>query len=232
MPAFWNSVAEGLGGSRNIFISFISYRHDDSAGEAGRLFDRLSSYFPGRVFRDVSGIDPGANFADRIDNELARCRVFIVLIGKRWLNAEDEHGRRRLDLDHDWVRIEVSKALQRNDLVIPVLTGGAPMPTAEQLPPDLQALAFRQAEILNDDVYFDYHVQRLVECLERYVGRARKLTGESKAKRWSRRIAIAAGGFVLLCALIGYAEKDKEAAKNGTASNSGMARMTARRSPL
>ena len=38
---------------------FISYRRDDSAGYAGRLYDRLTARFGGdRVFMDVEGSNP------------------------------------------------------------------------------------------------------------------------------------------------------------------------------
>jgi len=44
---------------------FISYRRDDSAGHAGRLFDHLSSTFGAEgVFMDVDDIRRGENFAD------------------------------------------------------------------------------------------------------------------------------------------------------------------------
>ena len=39
---------------------FISYRRDDSAGYAGRLYDRLAAHFgAGQVFMDVAGIELG-----------------------------------------------------------------------------------------------------------------------------------------------------------------------------
>ena len=42
---------------------FISYRRDDSEGEAGRLFDDLTRAFGNdSVFMDVVGIKPGVDF--------------------------------------------------------------------------------------------------------------------------------------------------------------------------
>ena len=39
---------------------FISYRRDDSAAQAGRLYDRLEGHFgQGQVFMDVDAIKPG-----------------------------------------------------------------------------------------------------------------------------------------------------------------------------
>ena len=37
---------------------FLCYRREDSAGHAGRIYDRLNQRFPGRVFMDVAGIRP------------------------------------------------------------------------------------------------------------------------------------------------------------------------------
>ena len=89
---------------------FISYRRDDSAGYAGRLYDRLSAHFGAdRVFMDVEGIEPGTDFVDAIERAVASCRVLIVLIGDEWLNAKDTSGRRRLDDPHDFIRLETSK---------------------------------------------------------------------------------------------------------------------------
>jgi hypothetical protein len=45
----------------------------------------------------------------------------------------------------DFVRLEIAAALRRNIAVIPVLVQGAAMPSKEELPPDLQALAWRNA---------------------------------------------------------------------------------------
>src|SRR5262245_49568065 len=47
---------------------FISYRRDDSAGQAGRLYDRLCEHFgKERVFIDVDTIRPGEDFVHVLD---------------------------------------------------------------------------------------------------------------------------------------------------------------------
>ena len=47
--------------------AFISYRREDSAGHAGRLFDRLVAQLGrDRVFRDIDTILPGENFIEGI----------------------------------------------------------------------------------------------------------------------------------------------------------------------
>lgn len=125
---------------------FISYRRDDSAGYAGRLYDRLVAHFGvDRVFMDVEGIEPGTDFVVAIEKAVASCRVLIVLIGDEWLNVTDAAGRRRLDDPHDFIRLETSTALARDIRVVPVLLDGTPMPAMEALPRELQPLVRRQA---------------------------------------------------------------------------------------
>jgi len=125
---------------------FISYRRDDSAGYAGRLYDRLAAHFGAdRVFMDVEGIEPGTDFVVAIEKAVASCRVLIVLIGDEWLSVTDAAGRRRLDDPHDFIRLETSTALTRDIRVVPVLLDGTPMPPVDALPRELQALVRRQA---------------------------------------------------------------------------------------
>lgn len=125
---------------------FISYRRDDSAGYAGRLYDRLAAHFgAGRVFMDVEGIEPGTDFVTAIEKAVGSCRVLIVVIGDEWLSTSDAAGRRRLDDPNDFIRLETVTALKREIRVVPVLVGGALMPRAEELPEDIRPLARRQA---------------------------------------------------------------------------------------
>ena len=65
------------------------------------------------------------------------------MIGPRWLDAGS--GARRIDDPADFVRLEIAAALKRDIPVVPVLVQGTKMPTAQQLPPDLADLAYRNA---------------------------------------------------------------------------------------
>ena len=76
---------------------------------------------------------------------MAACDVFLVVIGPNWLNAKDDHGRRRLDNPDDFVAIEIAAALSRNIRVIPVLVDGAPTPKADKLPNAIKPLVRRNA---------------------------------------------------------------------------------------
>jgi TIR domain len=147
---------------------FLSYRRDDTSGEAGRLAEELSRRF-GRssVFIDIDAISPGINFEERIRDALDSCQVALVLIGDRWLTETLPDGRRRIDDDGDYVRMEVAAALARPDVtVVPVLVEGAPIPNTLDLPPDLSSLAKRNALELNSKRW-RYDIGLLVDIAER-----------------------------------------------------------------
>ena len=129
---------------------FLSYRRDDSAGFAGRLADALEAEFgAGSVFRDVDDIQPGEDFVQAIQSHLREVGAVLVMIGPHWLMTGAD-GRRRLDDPDDFVCQEIQAALDSGKPLIPLLVGGATMPTAEELPPSLSALARRQAVVLSD----------------------------------------------------------------------------------
>jgi len=146
---------------------FVSYRREDAAGHAGRLFDRLRARFGEEsVFMDVSGIEPGVDFVEAIDREVGSCDVLLAVIGREWLGCRDAGGRRRLEDPNDFIRIEVARALARGVRVVPVLVEGATMPPADALPSDLQPLARRHAVELRD-TRWDADVEDLIDRLER-----------------------------------------------------------------
>ena len=150
---------------------FLSYRRDDAEGEAGRLFDDLIAEFTtDKVFMDVTGIEPGRDFREVIDQNIASCGVLLAIMGKDWIDAKDDAGRRRLDDPFDFVRLETASALRRDIPVIPVLVHGGRMPRPEQLPEDLKDLAYRNAVELTH-ARWDSDVQLLMRALRPHVDR-------------------------------------------------------------
>jgi hypothetical protein len=130
---------------------FINYRRDDTAGSAGRLADSLTDYFgPERVFRDVDGIEAGANFEEVLHRTAQDADAMIVLIGRQWARIVDEEGRVRLHDPDDWVAREIAAGLERGIPIYPVLVESAQMPRAEELPPSLKSLARYNAIALSD----------------------------------------------------------------------------------
>lgn len=117
---------------------------------------------------DVTAIQPGRDFRKAIDQSLAACRVLLALIGQDWLESKHAPGHRRLDDPNDFVRMELALALQRDIPVIPVLVRGAKVPQPEQLPDDLQELAYRNAVELTHSRWKS-DVQVLIHALQAYV---------------------------------------------------------------
>lgn len=153
-------------------LIFISYRRDDCAGHAGRLYDRLRDHFgPENIFRDIDTIEPGQDFVDAIETAVGACPAVVVLIGKQWANIKDAEGRRRLDNPEDFVRLEVAAALKRKVRVVPVLLQGAAMPASTDLPEPLAKLA-RLNAIEVSDTRWDYDVGRLIDALNKALGHA------------------------------------------------------------
>ena len=136
---------------------FISYRREDTGGHAGRLCDRLSARFGGdRVFLDIQDIRPGENFATSIEDTIATCDCVIAVVGPRWLEAI----QKRAQAADDFVRHEIGAALKRGVMVIPVLVGGARMPAAADLAPELAELSHLNAIEVRDE-RFDQDVAEL-----------------------------------------------------------------------
>ena len=145
---------------------FISYRRTDSAGYAGRIYDRLAPHFgEDAIFMDVDTIEAGLDFVTVLQNAVQSCDVLVALIGRQWLNILDETGKRRLDNPEDFVRVEIAAALSRDIRVIPVLVDGAPMPHSTELPDNLKSLARRNA-VQVDHYSFNADARRLISQLE------------------------------------------------------------------
>ena len=158
---------------------FISYRREDSAAYAGRLFDILSGEFgPQNTFMDVDDIKGGDNFTTVIDRSLDASDALLAVIGPRWVTVTEPNGERRLDNPSDFVRVEIGKALERGIRVIPVLVGGASLPRPSDLPDNLKALCDRQAVELRDTRFHEDAkdlVQVLHGTLHKTAGKARHL---------------------------------------------------------
>ena len=145
---------------------FISYRRDDSAGHAGRLYDRLIDHFgPDDVFMDIDTIKPGRDFVDEVRQAVGACDGLVAIIGKEWLTISDATGTPRLKNPDDIVKLEIATALERGIRVIPVLVQGAPMPGATDFPESLKELAYRNAQEISDRS-FNSDAQSLIEALE------------------------------------------------------------------
>ena len=153
----------------------ISYRRDDAAGIAGRLYDALGMRFDREQVSMDFDSGPGGDVSEQIMREISGAEVVLVLIGPGWLGAKTSDGNRRLDNPHDHVRIAIEHALRLRVRVIPVLVNGAKMPTAEELPPSLAPLAWRHPAELTDDRW-RFDVEQLAAALSRLRAESGKST--------------------------------------------------------
>jgi hypothetical protein len=142
---------------------FISYRRNEAAAYAGRLYDRLAARFGReRVFIDTENVGWGEDFVEAITSAAESCAVMIALVSPRWSRGAGG----QLDLD-DYVRLEVATALGRKIRVIPIPIQGASMPKPKELPDDLAPLARLNAIPLSDDARWERDVEDLVKTLEK-----------------------------------------------------------------
>jgi len=204
----------------------ISYRRDDAAAHAGRIYDRLrTEYGPEQVFMDIDAIEPGVDFVDAIEEAIGSADVLIAVIGRRWTTIAAEAGTPRIMDPRDFVRLELAVALERNIRVIPVLVDGATMPTVDELPDDLSGLVRRNAIDISH-ARFHADAQRLAQSVRkildepefaeedvvaerprppRIVGGHKETVTAERPKRRSWRYAFFAGAALLAIALIGAA---------------------------
>jgi hypothetical protein len=146
---------------------FISYRRQDSGDITGRIYDRLVRHFSGKtIFKDVDSIPLGVDFRKSLGDAVGQCNLLLAVIGRQWLNSQNEGGAWRLDDPRDFVRIEIEAALQREIPVIPLLVQGAGMPGESELPPSMQALVYRNAISIRPDPDFHHDVDRLIKGIE------------------------------------------------------------------
>jgi hypothetical protein len=170
---------------------FISYRREDTAPAAGRVYDRLVRLLSKpNVFFDVSTIGGGEDFEKKIASEMGRSDAALIFIGREWLAPVQPTGNVRMWETDDYVRAEVRAALARPILLLPVLVAGARMPKPEQLPEDLRAITTKQALPLRHES-FDDDTETIVAALLGLPTKER--SWEDKGTLWSK-IVYAIGG--------------------------------------
>lgn len=137
---------------------FLSYRRSDTKATAARLADKLCTIPSVKdVFLDVTNIEPGAAFPERLQQAIQDADVLLVIMGENWIGAPSKDYESRIFDSKDFVRLEVTSALDQKKLVIPLLIDGASMPAISELPPDLEQLPhlnalFLRHESFNQDI--------------------------------------------------------------------------------
>lgn len=157
----------------------ISYRREDSLDVSGRIYDRLLTGFGNKdVFKDVDSIEYGSDFRVEIQKSLGRCRILLAIVGHDWLTVVDEEGKRRLECEQDYVRIEIETAIELGLTVIPVLINNAQMPKPKDLPESLRELSFLHAIQVRPDPDFHSDMDRLLRVLKKKLDFSEKKSGK------------------------------------------------------
>jgi hypothetical protein len=171
---------------------FISYRRDDARAEARSIDQKLRTVFgSGRIFFDVDTIGKGKDFRKVLTDALKNTSVLLAVIGPNWITSRDARGKRRIDDPDDFVQLEIANALKRDVPVIPVLVGGAKMPTEAELPASLHGLVFRQAATVTHENF-----PHDMEAIEREIIATTGLKPRADFN-W-RRVAMGLAGVVLV----------------------------------
>ena len=115
---------------------FISYRRGHADHYASQLFERLQACFGDEnVFYDEANVDDGNIIPDRIRDNINQASVVLVVIDPNLVQTMNERVE---DGQDDYVRQEVAMAIGRKITgkhmrVLPVLVGGACMPSINDL---------------------------------------------------------------------------------------------------
>src|SRR4029077_3087481 len=153
----------------------ISYRREDTGWITGRIFDRLKAHYEpaekrtrddhSAVFMDYDSTPIGVDFRDHIRATLDNCDILLVVIGPHWI-GRDSSGAPRITRKTDWVRTEIEIALKNRIPIVPVLIDRTPLPEPETLPEEIRDLVFRQAAIVDTQIDFNWHLERLIRKID------------------------------------------------------------------
>ena len=148
---------------------FISYRREEQpVAIAAWGLAQICKQAGCEVFMDVE-IPPLADWKQVLRDAVAQSTVMLVAVGPEWL---DLLAKREKDGTPDWVRFEVTSALDHGIPVGPVLFGDDTPLLTDRLPADMVFLGDRQhTRIATSSVHeFDRDCSALITSLSKYYG--------------------------------------------------------------
>jgi hypothetical protein len=169
---------------------FISYRRDDTGGDAGRLNDTLNQLLgPDRTFFDLDQIAPGMDFEVQVKRALSASEVLLALIGPKWETISDSNGKPRLSNKNDLVRIELLSALQSKKVrIVPILLNRDAVPKKGDLPHVLRPITSLNAFAIRRDRWRE-DVAALLQGLGISLQQTSQATTDGNANRQSRFVS-------------------------------------------
>ena len=143
---------------------FISYRQKDNPDFVDRIRDWfIQRYGRANVFMDFDSIPTGVKFADHIRSAIQQSDAVIAVIGPRWLELLREKAAA---FEDDFVRIELSLALQLGKPVVPICIVGATVPPSNSLPTELRPMLNYNAAFLERTNFLD-KIERIAQDVEK-----------------------------------------------------------------
>ena len=115
---------------------------------------------------DFDSIPYGVDFREHIRHMIGRAKVLLAVMGPDWVGRRRQRGR-RIDDPTDFVRLEIAYALDRQLPIIPILISNTRMLRPDELPKDIESLAFRNALTLDIGIDFHHHAERLIVAINR-----------------------------------------------------------------
>jgi hypothetical protein len=118
-----------------VTVIFINYRIKDADDPVWRLQRSLEQYYGTEaVFRDKTGLQGSQDWPSDIRRRVLGCNVLLMVIGSKWEQVvfpegHEWRGVHRLAHPDDWVRKELLLAQTKKKAIVPVLVGGAKLPT-------------------------------------------------------------------------------------------------------
>lgn len=119
---------------------FLNYRTTDDGFGVALLAEMLSERFgDDAIFLASKSLRLGADWERDMFRAVADSAALLVVMGRGWLSAVDDTGRRRIDDPDDFVRREILTAWELGKQVIPVRLAINRLQAAD-LPPELHPL--------------------------------------------------------------------------------------------
>jgi hypothetical protein len=123
---------------------FISYRRATDAFGVQKVYELLvQAYGEDKVFLDRRSLEPGEDWLQSLDREVARATAVVMVFSAEWFGPNAD-GTRRIDDPKDMVRRELVAANQFGRAIIPVIVDGSSPLYGTQLPKGLEFIAKHQ----------------------------------------------------------------------------------------
>ena len=130
----------------NMTTIYVSYRSDDISATSESAVQALARrYGTANLIVDIPAQASDADYMAALAHAIKHADVALALIGTHWLRAADAAGHRKLESATDIVRFELATVLHRRKPLLVLLSDGAVLPAAAELPAEIAALSQQPA---------------------------------------------------------------------------------------